>query len=142
MQDKLPSQKSGLSRLLRIAAILFAHFFSLLVLLFVFVKIVPTFTLVFEQAELELPAATVLVIRTSDAFVMYWYLIIFLGMLLDGSIVAVIAAFSSKTSGLVSLYSHLWLLAVIFLLFWTNVACVMPLVSLAFPDGPIAAPAP
>jgi hypothetical protein len=142
MQDKPPPQKSGLSRLLGIVAILFAHFFSLLVLLFVFVKIVPTFTLVFEQAELELPAATVLVIRTSDAVVMYWYLIIFLAMVLDGVAVALMAALSSRTSGLVSLYSHMWLLAVIFLLFWTNVACVMPLVSLGFPDGAVAAPAP
>jgi type II secretory pathway component PulF len=142
MQDKLPPQPSVLSRLIGIAAILLAHFLSLVALLFVFVKIVPTYTRVFEEAELALPAATVSVIRTSDIFVMYWYLIIFLGILLDGVVVALLAALPSRTNRLVSFYSHVWLLAVLFLLLWANVACVMPLISLVELNGANLAPAP
>jgi type II secretory pathway component PulF len=121
---------------------LLAHFLSLVALLFVFVKLVPTYTRVFEEAELALPAATVFVIRISNTFVMYWYLIIFLGILLDGVVVAVLTALSSRTNRLVSAYSHAWLLAVLFLLLWASVACVMPLISLVELNGANLAPTP
>lgn len=130
MHDKIPQRESPVSRLIGSAAILAAHFFTVVLLLLVFVKVVPLYTEFFEQSEVQLPAATQLVIRTSWTVVMYWYLIIPLGMVVDGAIVLLLSRFSSKGSWLLSLYSHMWLLAVIVLLFAASVTLVMPLVSL------------
>jgi type II secretory pathway component PulF len=44
------------------------------ILTFLMLKIVPVFAKMFEEFELELPAATELVVVTSDLFVSYWFL--------------------------------------------------------------------
>ncbi len=45
------------------------------ILTFIMIKIVPTFKTIFTDFELDLPAATVMLIQLSDAVGRYWYLI-------------------------------------------------------------------
>jgi len=89
----------------------------------------------FEQANVELPAVTMQVIQLSRIFANYWYLAIILGMAADAAVVQHLAMPPSKSSWGLALYSHLWLLGVIGLMFWVSITLCVPVFSMVRPAG-------
>jgi type II secretory pathway component PulF len=116
-------------RIVAAIAALGVHFFTLILAMVVLCSVVPKYVEFFEQRDGILPLLTQQVIDLSSFAVSYWYLIVFLGMVIDTAIVALLS-FVSKRKWLLSIYSHLWLLAVIFFLFWISLVLGAPIQSI------------
>ena len=99
------------SRLLRIAAILLAHSLALIFVLIALVKIVPVYSIIFEQQDVALPVVTQRIVMFSEFCVGFWFLMLPFAMVVDAAIVLILAFAASKKGGLLSAYSHLCLLA-------------------------------
>jgi len=108
---------------------LLAHSLALFFVMVAFVKIVPTYAMFFEQQEVTLPVATQQLLTWSEFWVAYWYLIFFIGMTMDAAIVLTLAL-AAKTSRIVSLYSHTFLLVVCALLIYMGAWLSHPVYSL------------
>ena len=115
-----------LGRLLGLVAMLSAHFFAMFVVTVELAHIVPTHILLFAETDVDLPVVTIRVMDLSYFFVRFWYLIIPLGMIADAAVLATLTFVATKKKWLVPIYSHLWLLAVILLLVYVNIAIALP----------------
>jgi hypothetical protein len=135
-----PPKPSAVPRLIGIVAVLLVHFLTLLLLVVQSRLIVPKYAAFFEQANVELPAVTMQVMRLSRIFANYWHLAIILGMAADAAVVQHLGMPPSKSSWGLALYSHLWLLGVIALMFWVSIALYVPVFSMVLPDGPMFGP--
>ena len=138
--NTVPPKQSTFPRLTGIGAILLVHFLTLLLLAVELRWIVPKYTVFFEQANVQLPAVTMQVIQLSRIFANYWYLAIILGMAADAAVVQHLAMPPSKSSWGLALYSHLWLLGVIGLMFWVSITLCVPVFSMVRPDGAMFGP--
>ena len=132
MNDAQPPAASVASRIVAAIAVLGVHFVTLILAIVVLCSVVPKYVKFFEQGEIELPVMTQQLIRLSWSAISYWYLIVFFGMVIDAAVVALLT-FAAKRKGLLSFYSHLWLLAVIFFLTWVSIALCVPIYALT--DG-------
>lgn len=135
-----PPKPSAFPRLIGIGAILLVHFLTLLLLVVQSRLIVPKYAAFFEQANVELPAVTLQVMRLSRIFADYWHLAIILGMAADAAVVQHLGMPPSKSSWGLALYSHLWLLGVIALMFWVSITLCVPVFSMVRPDGAMFGP--
>jgi type II secretory pathway component PulF len=132
MNDVPQPVASVAPRIVAAIAALGVHFFTLILAIVVLCSVVPKYVKFFEQGNVELPVMTQQLIHLSWFAVSYWYLIVFLGMVVDAAIVALLT-FAPKRKWLLSIYSHLWLLAVIFFLFWISIGLCVPIYALT--DG-------
>ena len=133
MNDQDPARPSIFPRLFSIAAILAVHFFTLIVLLFVFCQIVPVYMKFFEYQNVELPTIAIQAIRLSYACVNYWYLAVVFGMPADAIIVSLLTSLGPRRTWILSVYCHLCLLAVILLLVFVIIAMGVPIHCLTEP---------
>jgi type II secretory pathway component PulF len=129
-ESKLPVPSNS-SPLLRSAGILSAHSLALFFVFVAMVKIVPTFAYVFEAFELELPEVTRRIVLCSEFCVSYWFLIFPSVMVADAIIVLILAFAASRRSWVLSVYSHLCLLAASAVLVYVAAWLSHPVYSMA-----------
>ena len=118
------------SRLLRIAAILLAHSLALIFVLIALVKIVPVYSIIFEQQDVALPVVTQRIVMFSEFCVGFWFLMLPFAMVVDAAIVLILAFAASKKGWLLSAYSHLCLLAASAVLLYVAAWLTHPVYSL------------
>lgn len=129
-QRELPAP-SIVSLLRRSAGILLAHSLALFFVTFAMVKIVPTYSLCFERHGLALPEVTRRIVLCSEFCVAYWYVFFPSAMVADATIVLILAFAASRRSWLLSVYSHLCLLAASAVLVYVSVWLSHPVYSMA-----------
>lgn len=135
-----PPKQSAVPRLIGIVAVLLVHFLTLLLLAVELRFIVPKFAAFFKQANVELPAVTLQVIQLSCIFANYWYAAIIVGMAADAAVVQQLGMPPSKSGWRLAVYSHLWLLGVIGLMFWVSITLCVPVLSMVRPDAAMFGP--
>jgi hypothetical protein len=133
MTNQETVRSSFFPRLIGIAAILAVHFFSLVMLILVFCSVVPKYLDFFDSWNLELPEMTILAITMSFACCNYWYLAVLL-LPADAIIVIMLSLLGTKRSWILSVYCHLVLLTVIFLLLFVIVSMAVPIASIPAPS--------
>ena len=111
-----------------IVGTLLAHAFALFLVLMTMVKLVPPYTVFFEQEGVALPVITQRLIVLSDYCVNFWFIMYFVGMVIDA--VVVIGLATAKRRRLLSAYSHLCLLAATAVLFYVSAWLLHPVYSL------------
>ena len=126
-----------LPRLLGMVAMLSVHIFTMFLVTVEMVYIVPMHILFFDQANVEMPVATIHVMDISYNFFKFWYLIVFLGTIADAAVLALLTFVVTKKKWLLPLYSHLWLISIILLLVYISIGLSLPMESLsnAYPIG-------
>jgi len=115
------------AEILRIVGTLMVHFFTLLLVLVVLVRVVPTFICIFAEFDTELPQATQFVITLSRFVVNFWFLALPLVLLVDTTFVLLLRTTRATRLWLLPLWCNLWLLGVILLLFVVVVAISVPM---------------
>ncbi len=133
MTDQETVRSSFFPRLIGIAAILAVHFFTLVMLILVFCSVVPKHLDFFDSWNLELPEMTILAITMAFACCDYWYLAVLL-LPADAIIVIMLSLLGTKRSWILSVYCHLVLLTVIFLLLFVIVSMAVPIASIPAPS--------
>jgi type II secretory pathway component PulF len=128
-----PATPSGCAEILRIFGTLFAHFFTLVVVFFVMIKVVPTYIPLFEEFETALPEATKLVITLSNLTINYWFLIFPVAMAVDAALVVSLRLTEVTRLWLLPLWCNLWYLGVIMLLFVVALGLCIPLAAISHP---------
>jgi type II secretory pathway component PulF len=139
MSDK-ETRRSGCAEVFSIFGTLSAHFFTLVVVFFVLIKVAPSYLPFFEDFDLELPASTQLVITISQLTINYWYLLFPIALLVDASLVVLLRLNEVTRLWLLPLWCNLWYLGVIMLLFIVAVGLCLPIASIA--QGIPATPPP
>ena len=129
-----------LTKLLTLVAILMVHFFAMLLVSVELITIVPMHINLFAETDVELPIATLHVMDLSYFFVKFWYLIVTLGMTADITVLVLLIFVATKKKWLLSIYSHLWLIAVILLFAYVSIALSFPVESSANTIGANAGP--
>ena len=112
-----------------VVAVVAVHFIALLLLLVSLQSVVPIFAELFEERNVKLPAMTQRLLQWSSFAISYWFLIVGVAMLADSGIVALLSL-SCKQKWLLPVYSHLWLLGVIILLFCGSIGICLPVAGL------------
>jgi len=112
-------------------AILLAHFVAMVFVVLEFAWLAPAIQVLFEELDVELPKITQQVLVLSHLFCWYWYLILFATVVLDAGILVVLAVAAPRQRWPAAVYSHLFLLLTIVLLYWINLALCLPLIALA-----------
>ena len=124
----------------RIFGTLSAHFFTLVVIFVVLIKVVPTYSVLYQEFDTELPASTQLVITLSDLTFNYWFLIFPSAMLVDTLFVVLLRLTSVTRLWLLPVWCNLWHLGVILFLFVVAVALSLPVAEITWNLAQTAAP--
>ena len=121
MTETNPTSSPVAERLVAAIAVIALHFATLLMAIFVAVFVVSDYVRHYEELGVRLPALTELLIAFSYSVAQCWYLIIPATVVFDIVVIAMLSRESVKRRWMLSLYSHLWLLAVILFLFGVTI---------------------
>ena len=130
-----PSALSQAPRIFAAIATLAAHFLALVTVLFMLCSVVPAHVNAIEYAGLERPEVTEQVIAASRFSNRYWHIIGLAAMIVDGAIVAALALGAWRHKWLLATYSHVLLLAAIFLILWMSITMAAPFFGLSNANG-------
>ena len=131
MSDPNQAGPSLGSRLIGALGIVFTHLLAFFFVLIVLTKMAPTYAIFFESQDLVLPEATRRVIVWSEFWVAFWFIILFFWMAIDAGLVFLLTLIGGKRGRLVSVYSHLVLLASLTLVIYVCSWLSHPIYALA-----------
>jgi hypothetical protein len=111
------------------AAMLLAHLVAGLVVVVVLCRVVPVYMKLYDDWNMELPAATQSVIRVSYFMACYWHLVALGFLILDGAILLVLHLLPPGARWLKTCWNTAVLLAVILFLGYAALALAIPLTT-------------
>lgn len=110
--------------------ILVVHAIVAVCVLLLLVAIVPGYTKTFEEFDLQLPAATKLLISLSDLTVQYWYAIVPLAALADLGVIVVLQPFREQKRWWIWAWFGFWMLVAVLFFAFAALALYVPTVGL------------
>lgn len=125
------NEKNVLSTVFWTAGMLLVHYVAVFALLLVLLRVVPACMVVFEDFEVELPAATQVVISFSIFVAHYWYLLVSLALGVDAAVFIALSQLPSKLRWLTAAWFTIVLVAMILFAGFVGVALYVPLQNIS-----------